>query len=104
MSEALSPSEYHTADDLKALLHEAELALSNTADKAGGKFDELRTRLRTALHNSKDSIERLRAEAARHARQADQLVRANPYTAIGIAAGVGTLVGILISRSCNGSR
>ena len=104
MSDALPNAEYHTADDLKALLHEAEQALSNTADKAGGKFDELRARLRTALDHSKDSIDRLRAEATRRARQADQLVRDNPYAAIGIAAGVGTIIGILVSRSCNGSR
>jgi ElaB/YqjD/DUF883 family membrane-anchored ribosome-binding protein len=97
-------TEYHTADDLKALLHEAEQALSNTAGDAGDKFDELRERLRSALDNGRYSLDRLRAEASRRAKQADQLVRDNPYYAIGIAAGVGAIIGILVSRSCNSSR
>jgi len=96
--------EFHTADDLKALLHEAEQALSQTAGDAGDKFDELRGRLRTALDQGRYSLERLRSEAVRRAKQADQLVRDNPYYAIGVAAGVGALIGILVSRSCNGSR
>lgn len=97
-------TESHTADDLKALLHEAEQALSATAGEAGDKFDELRDRLRAALDSGKYSFDRLRHEAAIRAKQADQLVRDNPYYAIGIAAGVGAIVGILASRSCNSSR
>jgi ElaB/YqjD/DUF883 family membrane-anchored ribosome-binding protein len=95
---------HHTAEDLKALLHEAEQALSATAGEAGDKFDELRDRLRAALDSGRYSFDRLRHEATLRAKQADQLVRDNPYYAIGIAAGVGAIVGILASRSCNSSR
>ena len=105
MSTATSQkSDSHTSDDLKALLHEAEQALSNTAGEAGEKFDDLRERLRDALETSKYSFDHLRSEATRRAKQADQLVRDNPYYAIGVAAGVGALVGILVSRSCSSSR
>ncbi len=97
-------SDTQTSDDLKALLHEAEQALSNTAGEAGDKFDDLRERLRDALETSKYSLERLRSEATRRAKQADQMVRDNPYYAIGIAAGVGAIVGILVSRSLSNSR
>ena len=97
-------TESHTADDLKALLHEAEQALSNTAGDAGDKFDELRERLRSALDDGKYSLNRLRAEATRRAKQADQIVRDNPYYAIGIAAGVGAVIALHVSRSCNSSR
>ncbi len=97
MSDSKPTAEYHTAEDLKALLHEAEQALSHTAGEAGDKIDELRARLRTALRGGKDAFDQVRSEAG-------QLVRAHPYYAMGIAAGVGTLLGILISRSCNGSR
>ena len=97
-------TESHTADDLKALLHEAEQALSDTAGDAGDKFDELRERLRSALDNGKFSFDRLRTEATRRAKQADQIVRDNPYYAIGIAAGVGAVIALLVSRSCNSSR
>jgi ElaB/YqjD/DUF883 family membrane-anchored ribosome-binding protein len=94
-----------TSADLKALLHEAEQALSNTADSAGEKFDELRGRLREALDSGKYSLENIKAEAIRRGKQADQLVRDNPYYAVGIAAGVGALIGILVARSySNNSR
>lgn len=99
-----SKTESHTADDLKALLHEAEQALSHTAGEAGDKFDELRGRLRTALDSGKYSLDRLRTEATRRAKQADELVRENPYYAVGIAAGIGAVIGILVSRNCNSSR
>lgn len=101
MSDTNQKTESHTAEDLRALLHEAEQALSETAGEAGEKFDELRDRLRTALDTGKYSLDRLRAEASRRAKQADQLVRDNPYYAIGIAAGVGAIIGILTARSCN---
>jgi ElaB/YqjD/DUF883 family membrane-anchored ribosome-binding protein len=105
MSTATSQkTDTQTSDDLKALLHEAEQALSNTAGEAGEKFDDLRERLRDALETSKYSFEHLRTEATRRAKQADQMVRDNPYYAIGIAAGVGALVGILVSRSLSNSR
>ena len=103
-AKAESSPESHTAEDLKALLHEAEQALSHTAGAAGDKFDELRDRLRTALDSSKYSFEHIRTEATRRAKQADQLVRDNPYYAVGIAAGVGAVIGILVSRSCSSSR
>ena len=95
--------DYHTGDDLKALLHEAEQALAGTAGDAGDKFDELRARLRTALDSGRDSWS-ASATRPRRARQADKLVRENPYYAIGIAAGIGAVIGILVSRSCNSSR
>jgi ElaB/YqjD/DUF883 family membrane-anchored ribosome-binding protein len=104
MSTTTEKTESHTAADLKSLLHEAEQALSSTAGEAGDKFDELRTRLRSALNEGAHSLERLRTEATRRAKQADQLVRENPYYAVGIAAGVGALIGILVSRSCTSSR
>lgn len=96
-------TEPHTADNLKALLHEAEEALSSTAGEAGDKFDELRQRLRTALSEGAHTLEQLRTEAARRAKQADKLVRENPYYAVGIAAGIGAVIGILASRSCRSS-
>jgi len=104
MSTTAEKTEPQTADELKALLHEAEQALSDTAGAAGDKFDELRERLRAALDSGRYNLDRLRAEATRRAKQADQLVRDNPYYAIGIAAGVGALIGIIVSRSCNSSR
>jgi ElaB/YqjD/DUF883 family membrane-anchored ribosome-binding protein len=84
--------------DLKALLREAEKALSSSAGEAGENFEDLRDRLRAALANGHFSLESIRQETARRAKQADTLVRENPYYTAGIAAGVGALIGILVSR------
>lgn len=90
-------SETHNTSHLQVLLHDAERALSNTAGAAGEKFDALRERMR-------DALEAGRAEAARRAKQADEMVHEHPYYAVGIAAGIGALIGILITRSCSNSR
>lgn len=90
-----------TVEDLQALLHEAEQALS---DSAGDKFDNLRDRLRVAVDGGRSTFARFRNQAVRGAKQADTLVRENPYYSIGIAAGVGAVIGILVSRSCSSSR
>jgi ElaB/YqjD/DUF883 family membrane-anchored ribosome-binding protein len=101
-SETSPPSS--SSPDLRALLREAEQALGDAAGEGGEKIEALRTRLRSALDNGAHLMERWRSEAVRQAKQADQLVRDNPYYAIGIAAGVGALIGILVSRSCSSSR
>jgi len=93
-----SPTDNPPAD-LKALLREAEKALASTSGEAGEKFDELRDRLRAALSNDHFSFDAIKQETVRRARQADALVRENPYYTAGIAAGIGALVGILVSRS-----
>lgn len=100
MSDTIQNTEAHAADDIKALLREAEQALSGATNEAGDKFDELRGRLRSALDSGKYSLERLRADAVRRAQQADKLVRENPYYAVGVAAGVGAIIGVLVSRRC----
>ena len=89
----------HTIDELRALLREAEEALSS-GEQTGEQVADLLARLRTALGEGRQSFERIREEAMRHARNADQLVRENPYYAVGVAAGIGALIGILVARSC----
>ena len=98
-----SPTD-NPAAELKALLREAEKALGSTTGEAGEKFDELRDRLRTALHNDHFSFDTIKQETVRLAKQADTLVRENPYYTAGIAAGIGAIIGILVSRSMSSSR
>src|SRR3954462_1327931 len=91
--------ESSTPDNIRALLHDVESALSETTGEAAEKFTELRERLREVLAEGESKFERVRGEAVRRAKQADHFVRENPYYAVGIAAGVGALVGLLVSRS-----
>jgi ElaB/YqjD/DUF883 family membrane-anchored ribosome-binding protein len=103
-STSTTPPAAALTDDLRSLLQEAEEALGSATGEAGEKFDQLRDRLRVTLNDGRNSLDRLRAEAVRRAKQADQVVRDNPYYAVGVAAGIGALVGILVTRSCQQSR
>ncbi len=93
-----------THQELKQLLQEAEQALGHTVGDASEKFDELRERLRAALDKGRYSFDHLKEETLKRAKQADHIVRENPYYAIGVAAGIGALIGIVMSRTCQNSR
>lgn len=90
-----------TVDDLKALLREAEQALSKSGEDVGEDVDELRERLRDVLSEGQATLKNLTASARRQVAKADETIRANPYQAIGIAAGIGLLAGYLLTRSCS---
>lgn len=101
MSTPLSQQAESTVEELKALLREAELALSQAGDTASDEVQVLRERLRDVLTDGQATVKDLAAAARRQAVRADETIRTNPYQAIGIAAGVGLLAGYLISRSSN---
>ena len=87
----------HT-NDLSSLADDARALVAATADVAGDKVAEARKRLADALENTKEIYGRVRDRAIDGAKAADQAVHENPYQAIGIAFGVGALIGFLISR------
>jgi ElaB/YqjD/DUF883 family membrane-anchored ribosome-binding protein len=78
-------------DDLKAVIADAEELLHATADHAGPKVQEVRERAEESLRNAREHLAGAGAEL-------DSKVRANPWAAVGIAAGVGLVLGILLSR------
>ena len=88
-------------NDLGSLAEDARALMAATADVAGEKVAEARKRLAAALENAKDIAGRVRDKAVEGAKAADQVVRDNPYQAIGIAFGVGALVGYLAMRRCS---
>ncbi len=88
--------------DLKAVITDAEELLSLTADQAGEGAAKLRERVQTRLAHARERLavaqEQVveRAKAAGHA--ADDYVHDKPWQAIGVAAAVGVVVGLLIGR------
>src|SRR6266571_4660162 len=85
-------------NDLGTLAEDARALMAATADVAGDKVGEARQRLAAALENGKELYARVRDQAAEKARAADEAVREHPYQAIGIAFGVGALIGFLAAR------
>jgi ElaB/YqjD/DUF883 family membrane-anchored ribosome-binding protein len=87
-------------NDMGTLAEEARALMVATADVAGEKVSAARKRLAAALESGKEIYSRVRDKAAESARAADEVVHKHPYQAIGIALGVGALIGYLISRRC----
>ena len=87
-----------TSNDLGTLAEDARALMAATADVAGEKVGEARKRLAAALENGKEIYGRVRDKAVEGARAADEAVHEHPYQAIGIALGVGALIGYLAAR------
>ena len=92
-----------TSSDLGTLAEDARALMAATADVAGEKVSEARKRLASALDSAKEIAGRVRDKAVEGAQAADKTVRENPYQAIGIAFGVGALLGYLVARRCSRS-
>ena len=84
--------------DLKAVVRDAEELLKATAGQAGEKLTEVRGRLAGALESAKDTCLRLEEKTVAAAKATDRTIREHPYESIGIAFGVGLLVGVLVGR------
>lgn len=88
-------------DELKSLLADAEKALSAAGDNASEEITNLRDRLRDAVSSGSTITKRAVELAKEKAQVADEFVHEKPYVALGIAAGVGLIAGVLVSGACN---
>ena len=88
-------------NDVGTLAEDARALVAATADVAGEKVSEARKRLAAALESGKEIYGRVRDKTVERARAADQTMHEHPYQAIGIALGVGALLGYLVSRRCS---
>jgi ElaB/YqjD/DUF883 family membrane-anchored ribosome-binding protein len=86
--------------DLKNLVADAEELLRATASQAGEKITEARQKIEQSLVEGKkalaDAEKTVRAKSKEYADTADDYVRENPWTAVGVAAGVGLVLGLLM--------
>lgn len=89
-------------NDFKVVVADAEELLRATASQAGEKASELRAKLERHVADAKarlaDAEAALVDQAKRIGRAADDYVHDNPWRAVGIAAGIGFIVGLLIGR------
>ncbi|GHD69219.1 DUF883 family protein [Jeongeupia chitinilytica] len=89
-------------DDLRNVLAETESMLKEVAADGSEQGKALREKIAANLSVAKSKLietERLVAGKARVAAKAtDEYVHENPWTSVGVAAGVGFLLGLLVSR------
>lgn len=88
--------------DFKVVVADAEELLKATASQAGDKAADLRAKIQNRLADAKLRIADAEAvlvdKAKRAGRAADDYVHDNPWRSVGIAAGVGLIIGLLIGR------
>ncbi len=99
----MSHDTHEGGNSLGTLAEDALALLSATADVGGEKVVEARKRLATALESGKKFYGQVKDKVVEGAKATDSAVHQHPYTAIGIAVGVGALVGFLLARRCTRS-
>src|ERR1041385_7119291 len=84
--------------DLKRVVHDSEELLHDSAEVVGEKAHELRERLTRMTESAKDACHRMEKKAKQGAKATDKVIRNHPYQSIGIALGLGVLIGALAAR------
>jgi ElaB/YqjD/DUF883 family membrane-anchored ribosome-binding protein len=89
-------------DDFKVVVTDAEALLIATAGQGGEKLAEIRTRVQGSLREAQarlaDAQAELLAKTRAAAKATDAYVHDNPWQVIGLASGLGLLVGWLMGR------
>ena len=88
--------------DLKTVMSDAEALLKATSNQTGERIQEVRARAEESLRQARERVMQVEQDALKAAREmaeaTEEYVRDNPWQAIGVAAGVGLLLGIVLGR------
>jgi len=87
-----------SSTDIETLAEDARALLAATADVAEERVVAARKRVSAALEKGKEALEHVQDQAIAGVQAADKTIRKHPYESIGIALGVGVLIGYLIAR------
>ena len=89
-------------NDMKTLLSDAQELFREATAATGDKADLLRQKGIAMLEAATSKAQEMQTAVVQTGKEmaetADDYVKENPWKAVGIAAGVGLLVGVLISR------
>lgn len=88
--------------DFKVVVADAEALIKATANQGGEAVAALRSRAEESLAAAKvkmaDAQDALIEKSKAAARATDDYVHDNPWKSVGVAAGVGLVIGLLIGR------
>ena len=89
-------------NDFKVVVSDAEALLKATANQGGEKLAEVRAKAEESLKVVKARMEEAQAalivKTRAAAKATDVYVHENPWQAIGVAASIGLVIGLLIGR------
>ncbi|HEX4646057.1 MAG TPA: DUF883 family protein [Verrucomicrobiae bacterium] len=84
--------------DLKEVMKDGEELLQAGASELSEKGRAARARLAAALDAARETGRKLQEQTIAGARVTDRVIREHPYQSIGLAFGIGLLIGVLINR------
>jgi ElaB/YqjD/DUF883 family membrane-anchored ribosome-binding protein len=89
-------------DDVKVVLHDADVLLRETAGQVGEKAREARERLTRGVETAKERLVEIQKNSVEQvketAKATDEFVHEHPWQSVGIAFAVGALIGVLVGR------
>jgi len=89
-------------EDLQLVIEDAEELLRMTAKEAGDSAADVRKRVQARMEQAKVELVHLQdaavAQAKAAGQAADAFVHENPWKSVGVAAGLGLVLGLLLSR------
>jgi ElaB/YqjD/DUF883 family membrane-anchored ribosome-binding protein len=92
-------------EELNRIVEQAEALLNSLGEQGGDAADAVRERVSQTLNQAKSKLSATVGNAGEVAeslaQRADEYVRSNPWQAIMIAALLGSVVTLLVSRSAN---
>lgn len=86
------------SSNLKDVLRDADDLMQATGGQTGEKLNAIRSRLASAMESAKATCHRLEEKTVAAAKATDRVIRDHPYESLGIAFGVGLLIGVLVAR------
>jgi ElaB/YqjD/DUF883 family membrane-anchored ribosome-binding protein len=102
MNDTLAARRASLASDLRLAIEDAQALLRDTGDLASEEAGAARERIKALLGQARDTMlgleEATVAKANAAAQATNAQVRQHPWESVGIAAGVGLLLGLLIGR------
>ncbi len=99
---ATTSSKDKLVSDIKLVIADAEQLSRETAGTLNGKAKEVRERLETRLSEARTQLHELegvvKEKAVEGAKETDRVIREHPYESLGVAFGLGILLGAILSR------
>lgn len=94
-----APSPRELVENLRDMIDEAERMIVETASaQVDETVGELREQLQEKLDQLKASYQNAEERVLSTASAADQVIRQKPYQTLGLAVGVGVVLGLLLNR------
>jgi ElaB/YqjD/DUF883 family membrane-anchored ribosome-binding protein len=79
-------------------VNEGKEQIMEAIERGDNEKRDLRAKLEAATEKAKEVCQRLQDETVVAAKATDKAVREHPYQAIGVAFGLGVLIGVVVTR------